>query len=563
MSVASPIEARPASSSSSSESAPVLNTTGAPDDGLQPELQPWVLFVSVLPFLVIPVAHLLSNPATATGMFHYELPYYVANGRAAIERGNGLLYPNPFDPSVAAPAIYVHWLPEMLGIATAVFGADPGIVVLCMTFAAALVFAAASKRLVEFCLPRESNRSIGVFGSSFVFLCVMWGGGVLAISSVVAGWFVRSPEIDPLAMDPGNGMWFLNWGRNALFPTEAIYHALVALCWVAELRHRRVAANVFLLLLTTTHPWSGLELLLTVNLWRGVRLLMTRQRSEAIQLALSVSMLVVFLGYYRIWLPSFEQHAELQSVWELDWSLKWSSALAAWGVVGVAAAYRLASDRSAWQTETVQFLLCALVVAAGLSLHDRVITPVQPLHFTRGYVWMPLCLLGVPALLKLTMNSWRRSRTARVAVCGMCLILVSDNLVFGVIHSWRQYQQQDGFHLDAHDRALLVDLHEKYPEAVVLTESSKINYLLPAYANLRPWLGHQFNTPAFPERREIMDRCFAGATVSVSDIPPDVTLLAVKSMRNAQPLVDDGRWLDARTRNAQWSVWIREVSGSE
>lgn len=533
-----------------------------PADGLQPELQPWVLFVSVLPFLVIPIAHLLSSPSTATGLFHFELPYYVANGRAIFERGNGLLYPNPFDPSIVAPAVYVHWLPEMLGIATAVFGADPGVVVLCMTFAAALVFAAASKRLVEFCLPRD-NSTRGAFGASAVFLCVMWGGGVLAISSGFTGWLAGNAEVDLLAMDPGNGLWFLNWGRNALFPTEAIYHALVALCWLAELRHRRVTASVFLLLLATTHPWSGLELLLTMNLWRGVRLIVTKNRTEVVQLALSAGMLVIFLGYYRIWLPSFEQHAALQSVWELDWSLKWSSALAAWGLVAAAAIYRLARDRSAWQTETVQFLLCALAVAAGLSLHDRVMKPVQPLHFTRGYVWMPLCLLGAPAVVELMKSCWQRSVMAKVAVCAACLMLASDNLVFAAVHSWRQYQQRDGFHLDAHDRALLLDLHEQYPEAVVLTESSKINYLLPAYANLRPWLGHPFNTPGFPERREIMDRCFADGTVSVSHIPADVTLLVVELTRNAQPLVNSGCWLDIRVRNGRWSVWIREVRGDE
>jgi hypothetical protein len=255
------------------------------------ELRPWLLCLSVLPFLAIPMAHLLSNVETATGLFHYELPYYVANGRAALERGNGFFYPNPFDPAVDAPAIYVHWLPEVMGIATSVFRADPGSLILWLTFAAALAFAAATQRLVTACLPNS------VRDSSFPFLAVMWGGGFLAIGSAVSGLLAGDPSPDLLRLHPGNGMWFLNWGRNALFPAEAIYHTLVACCWLAEIRRQQVAANVFLLLLATTHPWSGLELLLTVNLWRGVRMSLTRQRPEVLQFSISAVVLVFFLAY--------------------------------------------------------------------------------------------------------------------------------------------------------------------------------------------------------------------------------------------------------------------------
>jgi len=75
-----------------------------------------------------------------------------------------------------------------------------------------------------------------------------------------------------------------------------------------------------LLLLATTHPWSGLELLLTINLWRSFRRLPIRHSVAAIQLAAAVLMLGAFLSYYRLWLPSFEQHAAQQRVWEVEWT---------------------------------------------------------------------------------------------------------------------------------------------------------------------------------------------------------------------------------------------------
>lgn len=520
-------------------------------DADQPPLpfRPWLLCLSVLPFLALPLAHVLSSPQTATGLFHYELPYYVANGRSAFERGNGILYPNSYDPAADAPAIYAHWLPEMLGAATAVGGADPGTLILWLTMAAAIVFAAATRRLVATCLPRESA------DSAPAFLIVMWGGGLLVTGSLVLGVFSGRPDL--LQLDPGNGLWFLNWGRNALFPTEAVYHALVACCWLAEVRNRSWAASVFLLLLATTHPWSGLELLLTINLWRSVQWLRDRCRARAIPLAVSATMLSVFLIYYRIWLPGFEQHAALQRVWELDWSLSWLSAVAAWGPMAVVAGWRLWKDPESRRTPVVQFLLCALVVAVGLSLHDRLIKPVQPLHFTRGYVWLPLCLLGLPVLLQAVRSCRGGSVMSRVVVCSLGLLLISDNLVFGMIHCGRQYQQQDGFHLDVHDRVLLADLHETFLPSVVLTDSAEINYLLPAYSHHRPWLGHRFNTPDWPQRAETMQRCFAKDAVQLDQIPDDVSLLVVRSARDCRSLVVSSEWQNGSPANPDWVIWVR------
>ena len=296
-----------------------------------------MLVLALLPFWSVPLSHAWSNSNTATGFFQYELPYYVANGRAAFERGNGVSYPNPYDPSPAAPAIYAHWLPWTLGLLTAKLGCDAGDVMLALTLFASLAFAWATRQLV---FHRVGNQLSGdpTF-KEFAFLLSMWGGGLLVIAGSVFNVFQSESWLSSvLQFDPGNGMWFLNWGRNALFPTEAIYHTLVALCWLAEIQQRHKASNIFLLLLATTHPWSGLELLLTINLWRLLELNYYQNRRTLNQVSISAIMLVAFLGYYKIWLPRFAQHSELQNVWELNWSLTWSSAIPAYLLVVIPAA---------------------------------------------------------------------------------------------------------------------------------------------------------------------------------------------------------------------------------
>ena len=550
-----------------------------------------LIVISLLPFWAVPIAHVASHPQTATGYFHYELPYYVANGRAAFERGNGIFYPNPYDPAPESPVIYAHWLPWLLGLATAWCGFDPGDVILSLTFCASIAFAWATWSLVQhrtfgdirLDASASSQRAIrGRPGGIPAFLVAMWGGGLLCFAGTAVAVRQSTPWLESvLQFDPGNGMWFLNWGRNALFPTEAVYHTLVACCWLAEIKTYRRMANGCLLLLAMTHPWSGLELLLTINLWRGLQFLSLRTHSARNQLSISAAVLVTFLLYYKVWLSTFPQHARLQQVWELDWSLSWTSAFLAYVPIfipcavlivrklpksspnevpsGSPAAQGIAPDRKDLScsegvfNRTEQLLLCALVVAAGLAFHDRIISPVQPLHFTRGYVWMPMFLIGLPVI----MEWWNyvHRRIPQYAVVLLALAVIADNFVFSAVHIDRQLAQVDGFHLDTDERTLLASLHGQ--RGPVLLESMELNYLLPSYADARPWLGHHFNTPLFVERRAAYDCCFPTDGLDPANIPDEVRILVVRRSRNTNKLVESPVWQRAN-RNTGWDVWKRK-----
>ena len=512
-----------------------------------------LLVLVLLPYWIIPLGHVASNPATATGFFQYELPYYVANGRAAFERGNGVFYPNPYDPADEAPSIYSHWLPWAFGFLTAKAGFDPGDVILAFTFFASLAFALSTRELVRL---RTESHGYEVFG----FLGAMLGGGTLCLVGAFVGAFTAESFTDSvLQFDPGRGMWFLNWGRNALFPTEAIYHALVAGCWIFEIGRRSSLANVLLLLLITTHPWSGLELLFTINLWRATEYLVERTSTSRNQLIVSVVALAAFLGYYKVWLPSFPSHAELQDVWELNWSVTWTTAALAYVPVLIPCLIRIRRQMKARQiTRPERFLICALFVAVGLAFHDRLIKPVQPLHFTRGYVWMPMFLLGLPVMLEWLKAFRQRSRRFGIAVVVVLLLIVADNLIFSALHFHRQFTKLDGFHLDTDERALLATLHNsQYASHVVLTESETLNYLLPTYAHVRPWLGHHFNTPRFPERKETWKQCFESQSIDSSQIPSDVDLVILRLRSDAASLISDDEWQLTDLQNAGWQGWKR------
>lgn len=555
-------ETTPTSTTKFAPDPPFVATLDSAESGFTAPRVAALMILALLPFWAIPFAHVISNPDTATGFFHYELPYYVANGRAAFERGNGVLYPNPYDPSAEAPAIYAHWLPWTFGLLTAGLGVDPGDMILTFTFFASLGFAVTTWMLVR---ERTTGRSDQANG----FLIAMLGGGILCAGGLLLG--TATNTVSPtaaldrmLSFDPGKGMWFLNWGRNALFPTEAIYHSLVALCWIAEIRQRPRLANVFMFLLATTHPWSGIELLLTINLWRGVCFLRQRDADTRNQLSISAGALIVFLIYYKVWLPTFPSHAELQSVWELNWRLSAGSAFLAYVPVLIPCVIQL---RQAWQSgvwrRSEQFLLCALTVAAGLAFHDRLIKPVQPLHFTRGYLWMPLLLLGLPVLLNWWNHVRQHSFGGALLAVSVAVLMMSDNLVFSVLHCHRQLTAEDGFHLDSDERAMLRQLNsDEFAGGVIVTESATLNYLLPAYASVRPWLGHQFNTPNFADRKATWLHSMRDDDVDLSWISDDVDTIVIRRDRNDSSLQAAPDWQRKSLQNAVWRSWSRNRQAS-
>lgn len=542
---------------------PDLETTGKSLEKISrpsvtPRLPPALfVVVSVLPFLLIPAAHLVSNPSTATGFYNEELPYYVANGRSAFDRGNGFAYPNPYDPDPAAPTIYFHWLLWCYGFVVVRLGIDPGVMFILATVISGLLFGAATWKLVAFCCRQAGSPDDGPWIRP-LFLLSMWGGGLLVPAGLVASLLGATDPISiPLMFDPFYGLWFLTWGRNVFFATESTYHILAVMCWLSEMRGKRLAGTLWCLALATTHPWSGLELLLTLNLWRLVDWIRHRDRVTLIWLLAVMSMLVAFLGYYKVWLPQFPNHQKLENVWELDWSLSWTSAVFGYGLVLIPVILRVRDRSSVWNPSVDGFLFCSLLVATGLVFHDRLIRPVQPLHFTRGYIWMPLFLLGLPALHNALNRLSVAAERGKILLIGALAISLLDNAAFiGTYTHWLGSGSR-GYHLDQADRDAMALLHSRFRGAVVLANRQPFNYLTPTYVDVRPWLGHPFNTPDMKQRLATLQQIFQNDRVAPDAVAAEIEVLLVPAEFSVEDLMTSGGWSEVAADNPKWQIWQR------
>jgi hypothetical protein len=206
-----------------------------------------------------------------------------------------------------------------------------------------------------------------------------------------------------------------------------------------------------------------------------------------------------------------------------------------------------------------QFLFCALLVSLGLVFHDRFVRPVQPLHFTRGYIWMPLFLLGLPvlqsALRRLNEEKRLRIKAAGIAVL---LMMIVDNVTFCLIYAQKMSRQDEGFHITANDRAVFQEVHRHFAGSVVLAESSVLNYLLPTYADARPWIGHLYNTPHQPERERQMEEIFADGDIAGDRIPAEIDLLLIRKTRHDSSLKQSPDWVQQDSTNSDWTFWTRK-----
>ena len=452
--------------------------------------------LAIVPFWLIFAAHVTSPNGQPTGFLFLDMPYYAANGREIFERGNGFSYPNPFDTSPDAPAIYFQWLLWLLGVVIVKLRIDPGVAFAGFGAIGGLGTSWLTLQLVRCVLPAADY-------ARRLFFVAMWGGGVLVLAAMAANLTRGQPPLhELLAFDPFAGQWCLNWGRNLIYPTEAVYHMLSAASWLAALRGRWTTSLICGGFLAATHPWSGLQILSVLSTACGMEWLLHRDRATFLRVCACAAMLAGLLGYYMVFLNRFPAHTELQQSWPKDWYVPTVSAMFAWGPIGCIAIVSFLQER---MTPARRFLTVAAAVSIGLALHDRLGPTVQPLHFTRGYVWLPLCLLALPVLQRLFATTSMVGMAGRIIPAAFCLLAVLDNATFVTQACRAQHSPGSIYFVTEDEREMLGWIDESGYDGLLVTDNHTLGYLSAVYTGVKPFVGHLFNTPNRDERVKLVE----------------------------------------------------------
>jgi len=440
-----------------------------------------------------------------TGFIQYDQASYMANARAYFHGGFHLFYGNPYSPDPNTPRIYFQIQLLLLGLVQKVTGWDPGVVYVLFGFVAGLICIRVAMALYE----DVAGLRTPVDWLGLVLF--IWGGGILELMGL-GGYLLNHSDI--FALDPARGWWFLNLGRNLVYPTEAYYHALaLGLILVARRGKFRTAIALGILLLLS-HPFTGLQMLLVVTIWAGIESMVLKNRAVPFLFAATMAYLVfLHLLYYVILLNMFEEHRVIFAQWSLAWTESMITTFGADILVGLLALWAIrtrALAREVFSQPGARLLAAWFVVSIVLAHHDVFFPPKQPLHFTHGYSWCALFLLGVGPLRGLLgkILAWRPLIRSAALVLVFSLAF-SDNMV------WMGLQgtvSEDTLRLNNAERELfhwLDQRPEPHTELLVSTNSPvSLTFLAMTYTDYRGWGAHYATTPHALERTGEVDNFF-------------------------------------------------------
>lgn len=464
----------------------------------------------LLPVAALYLAHYLLLPEGlyAHGFIQYDQPYYMANAREHFDNGFSLLYRLPFTPNYETPALYIQPLSLLYGLLLHITGIDPGVLYVLSGLVFGVVCLRLAIALFELLFGLES------FAQRLCLLLFAWGGGLFILAGAAyLAWKGGSDPAMLLTFDPAGGWWFLNFGRNLVYPTEAFYHLLTLAILILLIRKHWVWAAVVCFLLSLSHPFTGLQIALTVLLWAAFeRTFLLRAEGPPRWFPPAIAaILVLHLGYYLGVLASSPEHARIVGVWrqEIPGLLDLIPMICAYALVGGLALWRLRNRVAAGEALAAahnRLFVFYFLVSFALANHEFLIPPHQPIHFTRGHVWTPLFLLGAPVLIALIARiwSWLRPLLRWSALAALAGLFLLDNLTFlGVSIYEIARGGTNAPTITKEERQLLRQLDDpRFQGFLVVSADADLGYLATVYTPLRSWTSHRLNAPEGGKRQE-------------------------------------------------------------
>jgi len=488
-----------------------------PASGARSELRLWLVSLFLFSPALIPYAsHFIFRPPgrLATGFIAYDMPYYLANAREHFDTGRfRFLYSNPFDPNYASPAIYVQPMTLALGAIMHLTGIAPDHLFLLFEFVAGWVCARVAVALYAAVVGLDGwARRLGL-------VAFFWGGGLLALTAVAYELATEGVVWSLFVLDPFDGWWFLNFGRNLIYPTESLYHSFFFGCILSLVRRRFAIAVVLAFLLSWSHPYSGVELLFIVASWSALELFFVRGGEVPIGFfAAILTVLGLHLGYYLVFLTRFPEHRTLMKENSMPWLLQARNFVPAYALVGALAVWSFRSlelAKTFFAEMRNRLFLVWFLVAFALANHEFAIKPMQPLHFTRGYIWTPLFLMGATTLVGLftTLRQWGGRVLGSLAVGAVVVVLLLDNALWLGTQPWTADKGQPWtVTADQLDVYRWLSLPENRGALLIPDphgrrwELDGLGYLSSTYTPLRSWIGHSQHTPDIQaKRREVAE----------------------------------------------------------
>lgn len=465
-----------------------------------------------------------------TGFIQYDNVSYLAYARQYLDATDlHFQYANPFNESGQYQPIYFQTQTLFFALLL-ILGIPVAIILPLFSIISAFVCFLLIISIYDHLVPDNKNRTINL-------LLFSWGGGFLVLAGIVYHYLYR-PGIplsnDLFTIDPEGGWWGLNLGRSLLFSCEAYYHALFLGTIYCMLKKRWITGLVLMFVLTISHPFTGIELALIICSWCFIELYFNRNSLPLWFTVGAVLVTIFHAWYYLVYLEQFPDHRSVSQQYSLTWGLRFYRMIPAYAIVAALAIISVwkASLKNFIRIPSNRLFLSWFLVAFLLANHELFISPKQPIHFTRGYIWTSLFLLGLPTLQQLT--SWLNSNKKRILLAGFVLIFLLDNFLWIYVKASNRTAHASTAYITREQKEVfdIVD-KESNNQTLIMSTNHNLSYLSTVYSKAYPLYSHPYTTPFAEEKKKITETLFENALMDSSISEREIVFIIEKKDTNA------------------------------
>lgn len=479
-----------------------------------------------MPVLLFFMAYFFNHDAglIPTGFIQYDNVSYLAYARQYLDHDVfRLQYSNPFNDGNTYDGIYFQ--PQTLFFALLLKLGVPAMLILPLfTIACSFICFLLLIKIYNHLVPDQRNRNV-------ILLLFAWGGGLLVLAGIVYHFLLNAsaPLMNDLfTIDPEGGWWGLNFGRSLFFSCEAYYHALFLGTILALLQQKWITAIALLLLLSLSHPFTGIELALMVSGWAVVELLWRKKQVPVWFVIASIAVTIFHAWYYLVWLEQFAAHKSVSQQYSLTWGLRYYRMIPAYllvGLLAVAAVWKKGVG-DFFAIRSNRLFLCWFLGAFLLANHEWFTAPKQPIHFTRGYIWTSLFLLGLPALQQL-LQTLRRRNIAWLFLL-IALFLLDNFAWIGANAGARASSTGTAYINKDQQRVLQVTDSLASNNTLVVSRNTDLAYLASVFSSAYPLYSHPYTTP-FAERKKHLQQSLLNGIMDSSLVNRDILFITGKT----------------------------------
>ncbi|MCE5228537.1 hypothetical protein LLG95_02925 [bacterium] len=479
-----------------------------------PEILCFALPLAYCAFFAAPARELKPDQAFL-GFLHTDQVVYYALAREAFESGNGLVYASPYSNEPASPRIYSHFgflvmgciwkathlpLPWLDYLLRAVVGAAMMLLLV---------------RLFRAALPKGAPAAFGA-AAVIALSGIAWliAGIQFLQDSFLMGAGPPNMEAFLLAfkrVESGYGEWYLNVFGNLTFVHELLFHVLFFGAMLALVRGRAWIATLILFLTWWSHPYTGLQLGLIAGAFLFLEVILGR-RAWVLPLLACAFINFIALAYYLLFLPRFPEHASVyEQMRQFSHPMLFSKLLPAYGLfLALPLFFAGAPDfrRLLKESPAARLMLGWLVITAALMFHDRILffmKPFQPMHFTRGYLFVPLVYFSICALGWLR-DRWNLSPGKYAILLAIPFLLqLPDNLIRTAMLRDEVRNREYLYWIPRADLDLLKKIDAVEPTLTIhAVGNGELERMIPVLTHHRAVFGHLYNTPFKAEKTRLV-----------------------------------------------------------